>query len=91
LRFVDMPWLHQPDHAATMIFPRPETQLAADLERLYALGIDAFRVAGELARSHTEFTLDGVTGTLTVRAGVILREPLQVEYRDGAVSPSPSR
>jgi hypothetical protein len=38
-----------------------------------------------------EFTLDGVTGTLTVRAGVILREPLQVEYRDGAVSPSPSR
>ena len=91
LRFVDMPWLHQPDHAATMIFPRPETQLAADLERLYALGIDAYRVAGELARAHTEFTLDGVTGTLTVRAGVILREPLQVEYRDGAVSPSPSR
>lgn len=91
LRFVDMPWLHQPDHAATMIFPRPEAQLAADLERLYALGIDAYRVAGELARAHTEFTLDGVTGTLTVRAGVILREPLQVEYRDGAVSPSPSR
>lgn len=91
LRFVDMPWLHQPDHAATMIFPRPETQMAADLERLYALGIDAYRVAGELARAHTEFTLDGVTGTLTVRAGVILREPLQVEYRDGGVSPSPSR
>ena len=91
LRFVDMPWLHQPDHAATMVFPRPETALAADLERLYALGIDAYRIAGELARARTEFTVDGVTGTLTVRAGVILREPLQLEYRDGAVALSPAR
>lgn len=91
LRFVDMPWLHQPDHAATMVFPRPEAQLAADLERIYALGIDAYRVAGELARARTEFTLDGVTGTLTVRGGLIVREPLQVEYRDGAVSPSATR
>jgi outer membrane PBP1 activator LpoA protein len=91
LRFVDMPWLHQPDHAATMVFPRPEAPLAADLERLYALGIDAYRVAGELARARTEFTLDGVTGTLTVHAGVIQREPLQVEYRDGVVMPSPPR
>lgn len=91
LRFVDMPWLHQPDHAATMVFPRPEAQMAADLERLYALGIDAYRVAAELARARTEFTIDGVTGTLTLRAGVIQREPLQVEYRDGAVAPLAAR
>jgi hypothetical protein len=91
LRFVDMPWLHQPDHAATMVFPRPEAPMAADLERLYALGIDAYRVAAELARSRTEFSIDGVTGILTLRAGVIQREPLQVEYRDGAVSLSGSR
>jgi uncharacterized protein len=87
LRFVDMPWLHQADHAASMVFARPEAPLSADLERLYALGIDAFRVAGELARARTEFEVDGVTGGLTVHAGAIRRLPLQLEFRDGTAVP----
>jgi outer membrane PBP1 activator LpoA protein len=87
VRFVDMPWLHQPDHAATMVYPRPDGALAPDLERLYALGIDAYRVALELARDRTGFEVDGVTGNLKVREGVIEREPLVVEYRDGATLP----
>ena len=91
LRFVDMPWLHQPDHAGVMVFPRPETAMSADLERLYALGVDAFRIAAELARARTEFTVDGVTGSLAVHAGVIERVPLQFEYRDGAVVPVSER
>ena len=91
MRFFDMPWLHQPDHAATMIFPRPEGQLSADLERLYALGIDAFRIAGELAQARTDFVIDGVTGNLTIQAGLIGRAPLQVEYRGGAVLPLAAR
>ena len=91
LRFVDMPWLHQPDHAAVMVFPRPETAMSADLDRLYALGVDAFRIAAELARARTEFTVDGVTGSLAVHAGVIERVPLQFEYRDGAVVPVSER
>ena len=91
MRFFDMPWLHQPDHAATMIFPRPEGQLTADLERLYALGIDAFRIAGELALARTDFVIDGVTGNLTVHAGLIGRVPLLVEYRGGAVLPLAAR
>src|SRR3989338_7374656 len=44
IRFVDMPWLLQPDHPAVMVYPRPEQPLSADNERLYALGIDAFRL-----------------------------------------------
>jgi outer membrane PBP1 activator LpoA protein len=87
MRFFDMPWLHQPDHAATMVFPRPEGHLSADLERLYALGIDAFRVASELAKARTEFQVDGVTGGLSIREGVIERAPLLVEYRDGLAAP----
>ena len=87
MRFVDMPWLHQPDHAATMVFPRPDGHLSADLERLYALGIDAFRIAGELALARTEFVVDGVTGNLNVQPGVIGRLPLQLEYRDGTAMP----
>ncbi len=91
MRFVDMPWLHQPDHAATMVFPRPEGQLSADLERLYALGIDAFRIAGELAQARTDFVVDGVTGNLSVQPGVIGRAPLQLEYRDGTATPLAGR
>ena len=47
VRFVDMPWLLQPDHPAVMVYPRPDCARADDLERFYALGIDAFRVAQE--------------------------------------------
>lgn len=87
LRFFDMPWLHQPDHAATMVFPRPEGQISPDLERLYALGIDAFRIAGELAQARTDFLVDGVTGNLSVQPGLIGRLPLQLEYRNGRATP----
>ena len=87
LRFVDMPWLHQPDHAAAMVYPRPESALSADLDRLYALGIDAFRVAQEMTKARTDFEIDGVTGNLQVHHGVIGRAPLMVEFRDGKVAP----
>ena len=85
--YPDMPWLHQPDHAAAMVYPRPASALSADLERLYALGIDAFRVAQEMIKARTDFEIDGVTGNLQVRQGVIGRAPLMVEFRDGVVAP----
>jgi outer membrane PBP1 activator LpoA protein len=87
LRFFDMPWLHQPDHTAVMVYPHATPQLSADLERLYALGIDAFRVAEQLARRRSQFELDGVTGRLAVHEGLIDRTPIEAEYRDGAPVP----
>lgn len=87
LRFFDMPWLHQPDHAAVMVYPHSNPQMSADLERLYALGIDAFRVAEQLARKRDIFELDGVTGKLSVHEGLIGRAPIEAEYRDGAPVP----
>ena len=91
IRFFDMPWLHQPDHAAAMVFARSEAPLSADLDRLYALGIDAFRVAVELAKARTDFDIDGVTGSLGVHEGLIQRSPMLVEYRNGAVAPLANR
>ena len=85
IRFVDMPWLHQADRAA-FGFAQPDAPLAPDLDRLYALGIDAYRVALEMMRGRAAFDLDGVTGRLRVGVGVIEREPIQAEYRDGEVS-----
>ena len=66
VRFVDMPWLLTPDHPAVMIYPRPALPVSADLERLYALGIDAYRLSLEIARLPAPGTvhLDGVCGDL---------------------------
>ena len=97
IRFVDMPWLHQPDHAASIIYPRAEKALSGELDRLYALGIDALRVGVLLSRradnATDEATLDGVTGKLTLkrqaRGQVVERAPIQASFRDGAVVATP--
>lgn len=73
VRLVDMPWQLQPDHAAVMAYPQylltPGAHRSPDVERLYALGIDAYRVARNIALHQDNFQLDGVTGKLTVRLG----------------------
>jgi uncharacterized protein len=84
IRFVEMPWMVQPDNLTAMIYPRPDT-LAPELQRFYALGIDACRIAHELLNRGPHFALEGVTGTLTLRAnGWIEREPTLSIFRDGA-------
>lgn len=86
VRFLDMPWLVQPDHAAVMVYPRPDNPDASnDQERLYALGIDAFRVTQQIlaAPASPGGTLDGVTGRLSFGyGGVIQRELTPAEFRD---------
>lgn len=84
IRFVDMPWLVEPDHPAVMIYPRPGN-LPGDLQRFYALGIDACRIAGGLFLKHNRISLDGVTGRISLRGGnVFEREPVQAVFRNGA-------
>ncbi len=92
-RLLDIPWQLQPEHPAVMVYPRlvvsADQKRNASLERLYALGIDAYRVAREIALQHTHFDLDGVTGQLTVRFDQtnahFERTAQQAEYRDGIV------
>lgn len=84
IRFVDMPWLVQPDHPAVMIYPRQDFRDDIDLERFYALGIDAFRVAQELLDGRPETVLDGVTGHITPgRDHHFTREPVSAQFREG--------
>jgi uncharacterized protein len=68
VRFLDMPWLLQPDHPAVISYARQDSQRAGlDQERFYALGIDAYRLTQELLRPYeTMEPLDGVTGTITL-------------------------
>lgn len=95
VRLVDIPWQVQPDHPAVMVYPRQEVaadqRRNADLERLYALGIDAFRIAREVAARNSVFQIDGVTGKLNVRFGVGAPsferlEPAAI-YQNGIVVP----
>ncbi len=96
VRLLDMPWLLQHDHTAVMIYPRQNFD-DPDLERLYALGIDAWRIGQAMLARHTEITLDGVTGKLTLgrdrqftRELVVQRMGQQnvADIPAGAVSPA---
>jgi uncharacterized protein len=77
VRFVDMPWMLQPDHPAVMVYARA-TRDADDLERLRALGIDAFRVAYDLYAGKRDLDLDGVTGRLSLAPDGQIRRVLPV-------------
>jgi uncharacterized protein len=84
VRLLDLPWQVQRDHPAVMVYPHPVQAGTADMERLYALGIDAYRVAREISQLGSRspgsrqpdsrqpsgrFHIDGVTGRLTVDFG----------------------
>ncbi len=93
VRLLDMPWQLQADHAAVMAYPHlaknSEQRISPDIERLYALGIDAYRVAHNIAIKKNEFNLDGVTGKLAIRFGQgashFERVMQPAIYRDGIV------
>jgi len=64
----------------------------ADLERLYALGIDAYRVAHEIAQQRSGFDIDGVTGKIHVNmvsggTTYFQRAEMQAVYQDGVPVP----
>lgn len=99
VRLLDLPWQVQRDHPAVMVYPRPplsdDRAMTADMDRLYALGIDAFRVAREIAlRPNARFTLDGVTGKLAVSFGqgaaTFERTEQEATYKNGVLAPATS-
>lgn len=85
IRFVDMPWLLQPDHAAVMTYPRASPALSIDRERLYALGIDAFRLTRLLLskKPNAILPLDGVTGDIYLRDHTFQRSAMPAVFQEG--------
>jgi outer membrane PBP1 activator LpoA protein len=84
LQFVELPWIADPERAALGGVPRGNYSSAA-LERLYALGIDAFRVARSMVDGPpAKLELDGATGHLTLGdSRVFAREGQLMRLRDG--------
>ncbi|MDD2914190.1 MAG: penicillin-binding protein activator [Gallionella sp.] len=85
IRFVDMPWLLQTDHPAVMVYPRPAQPLSADHERLYALGIDAFRLIQLLLADKVgdALPLDGVSGLIDLDEHTFLRTGIPAVFMQG--------
>ena len=88
VRLVDLPWLVTPDAPQLADYPRREFA-SAPLDRLYALGLDAFRISRSFAPDPpTQFALDGATGHVELSAGhVFVREGQLAVYRDGRLVP----
>lgn len=87
VRFVDMPWLLRGDAAAADA-PSPPAALPAELARLYALGVDAYRVARRWAAGEPRFTLAGMTGVLRVDRVLgprVERTPAGAIFRNGTI------
>jgi outer membrane PBP1 activator LpoA protein len=97
VRFIDLPWLLHPDAPINVAFARPAASLeqphSADMERLYALGIDAYQVARQVAAQRGVFDIDGVTGRLKVSMGGgrarFERIASPAVYQDGIAAPLP--
>jgi uncharacterized protein len=90
--FVDLPWIVTPNHPSLSKLPRrPRENLV--LERLYALGLDAF----EIARGFTDgvperLQIAGATGRLTLAEGrYFVREGTLAVFRQGLVVPADAR
>ncbi len=88
VRFVDMPWLVDADAAAFADLKRADYPDAA-LDRLYALGIDAFRVAQTFAEGMPEkFEFDGATGHVALDATrQFVREGRLMYFQAGRIVP----
>ncbi len=85
VRFYGMPWVVQPDSALVAAYPRPDLG-SASLDRLYAFGIDAYRLSAALriARDPTMVAIEGVTGRIAMAAPhQFARSGILTEIRGG--------
>jgi outer membrane PBP1 activator LpoA protein len=87
IRFVDMPWLVKPD-GRTAADPAPPAPMPIEMARLFALGVDAYRLADRWSRGETRFTFEGMSGRLSVDRAAgprVERTPASAIYRNGAI------
>ena len=90
--FVDLPWIVTPAHPTLAKLPR-RPQESVVLDRLYALGLDAFQVARAFTTGVPDrLQIAGATGRLTLETGRhFLREGTLATFRQGQVVPADGR
>lgn len=88
VRYVEMPWFIQPDHLAVMAYPQAKASMTVEEERLYAFGIDAFRLALALVKGAApRAPIDGVTGKISLEGNHFSRLLPAAEVDGGRIIP----
>ncbi|WP_157315380.1 penicillin-binding protein activator [Chitinibacter sp. GC72] len=77
IKYLDMPWLANPTQEGYELYDRVRSS-SNDLERLFALGLDAWRIAAILSAGGQLERLDGVTGILSLGADNIVQRDMQL-------------
>lgn len=92
LRFIDIPWLGEADAAALPGSAHPR-QANATLDRLYALGMDAFRVAQAFVDGPpARLDINGATGRITLdESRQLVRQGRLFQFRAGEIVPVDGR
>jgi uncharacterized protein len=89
VHFVDMPWIIDPENPDFSAFRPSEEIGSAELQRLFALGLDAYRLVPLLAAHPAagKILLDGATGSISMtEGGVLVRELPSAQFRRDGVS-----
>lgn len=87
LVITEIPWIVTPNAPQFAGLPRQEFSSAA-LTRLYALGLDAYRVAMAFRNGEPErLEFDGATGQITLDGHQFAREGRFAVYREGSLVP----
>ena len=89
VHFIDMPWIVDADNPAFAAYRPVENPGGAELQRLFALGVDAYRLVPLLAAgpSAAGKLLDGATGSIEMtEQGTLARElPMAQFRREGVI------
>lgn len=88
VRYLDMPWLVNPDVPEYAVYNRVRSA-SNDIERFYALGVDAWQLAQILASGDAIGSVDGLTGRLELGAEGVIKRELVARAVTGAVRPPP--
>ena len=88
VRVVEVPWLVTPDAPQFAMYRRRDFA-SAPLDRLYALGLDAFRISQTFAPDPPQHLLfDGATGHIEQNdQHMFVREGQPAVHRDGQLVP----
>lgn len=89
VKLLEMPAVILPNYAASLGYPGAPMDFSLEMQRLYSLGVDAFRVARAMFSGRPSFEIDGLTGRLRYDGSVpqVERQPALAEYRDGVPVP----
>jgi hypothetical protein len=89
VHFVDAPWLVEPDSPEFVTLRPTEPLSSAEQQRLYALGLDAFRLVAALGNAPAagKLVLEGATGNIVMQENNILtRELTPAQFRREGVA-----